>query len=118
MMTWMWMTAIVQDVKNDPIKDTVLGYLASYGGMAVGVTFLISALKAIWKSFIDGKEPILAIILSYIVGIVAKLVTDVYGPNTFKAWTLHILILLFVAVGAAVFHDKVVNAITGKKSSP
>lgn len=107
--------AFVQDPKSDPVKESVLGFLASYGGLAMGVTFLISGLKALWKSFIKGKEPVVCIVLSYIVGTVAKLVTPVYGADTFKDWALHLLILAFVAVGAAAFHDNFVNAITGKK---
>lgn len=116
MMGWMTiLAALVQDPKSDPVKDAVLGFLASYGGLAMGVTFLISGLKALWKTFIKGKEPVVCIALSYIVGTVAKLVTPVYGPDTFKSWALHLLILAFVAVGAGAFHDGFVNAITGKK---
>ena len=115
MMNLMATLLLLQDPKTDPIKDAVLGFLASYGGLAMGVTFLLSGLKALWKSFIKGKEPVLSIVLSYIIGTVAKLVTDVYGPDTFKSWALHLLILSFVAVGAAAFHDNFVNAITGKK---
>lgn len=115
MMAWMAMIEFFQDEKSDPVKEAVLNFLASYGGLAMGVTFLISAMKALWKTFIKGKEPIVCIALSYITGTVAKLVTPVYGPDTFKAWALHLLILAFVAVGAAAFHDSFVNAITGKK---
>lgn len=115
MISWMAMIALLQDAKSDPIKESVLNFLASYGGLAMGVTFLISGLKALWKTFIEGKEPIICIVLSYIVGTAAKLVTPAYGPDTFKAWALHLLILAFVAVGAAAFHDSFVNAITGKK---
>lgn len=100
----------------DPVKDVVSGFLVSYADLAAGVTFLISGLKTLWKDWVVNKEPVLAITLSYLLGIAAKTATDFYGEHTFKAWTIHLVILAFVAVGAAAFHDSFVNAITGKKS--
>lgn len=98
----------------DPVKDAVLGFTASYVGVAMGVTFLVSGVKALFKGWADGKEGYLTVVLSYGLGVVAKLVTDFYGDSSVKAWALHLLVLAFVAVGAAAFHDKFLNILQGK----
>lgn len=112
---------LVGDDPADPVKEIVLRFLLSYGGIATGVSFLVEGLKGLFKSKVDGKEPIIVIALSFIIGLAAKgLVPDVYGPNTPKAWALHGLILIFVAIGAAAFHDKFLSVLTSflpKKSS-
>lgn len=102
---------------DDPVKDVVLKFLASYLGLAAGVSFLVSGAKALFKAWSKGKEAVLTIILSMGLGTLAKLVTDVYGENSVKSWSLHLVVLVFVAVGAAAFHDKFTNAIQGKLGS-
>jgi DMSO reductase anchor subunit len=104
-------------VVDDPAKEAVLKFLGSYLGLSAGVAFLISGLKALWKGWVEHKEPILAIILTFVLGIVAKLVMpDIYGPHTIQSWSLHVVILLFVAIGAGAFHDYVINAVVKKVS--
>jgi len=103
---------------EDPVRETVLKFLASYGGLAVLVTFLVSGMKALWRPWVEKKEGHLTIALSFPIGIVAKLATDFYGPGNFASWALHIFILAFVAVGSAAFHDKFLNALQGKNTSP
>jgi hypothetical protein len=102
------------DQASDPVKELVLRFLLSYGGIVGGVSFLLEGLKLIFKTFVSGKEPILVIVLSFFLGASAKLLfVDVYGPNTKTAWGLHLLILFFVAVGAAAFHDKFLSVLLG-----
>lgn len=102
-------------VLDDPAKEAVLKFLGSYIGLSVGVAFLISGLKALWKSWVDNKEPVLAIILTFVLGNLAKLIlTDVYGSCTIASWALHEIVLAFVAIGAGAFHDYVVNAVVKK----
>ena len=103
---------------DDPVKDTVLGLLATYGGLAALVTFLVSGVKALWKGWAESKEGYLTVVLSYGLGIAAKLATDFYGPGSVKSWALHLLLLAFVAVGAATLHDKFLNVLQGKATSP
>ncbi len=109
------------DGPNDPVKELVLKFLLSYGGLAAGVSFLVEGLKAMFKNFIVGRENILVIILSFTLGAAAKaLLPGVYGAMTVNAWGLHLLILTFVAVGSAAFHDNFLSILTSffpKKSS-
>lgn len=97
---------MMTDGPNDPVKELVLKFLLSYGGIAGGVSFLVEGLKAIWKNWVSGRENVLVILLAFLLGSAAKaLMPGVYGPSTLNAWGLHELILVFVAVGAAAFHD-------------
>jgi hypothetical protein len=101
------------DVASDPVKELVLRFLLSYGGIAGGVSFLTEGLKMMFKSFFEGRENIFVILFSFILGGAAKgLMPGVYGPNTMNSWGLHVLILVFVAVGAAAFHDKFLSVLT------
>lgn len=101
--------------EKDTIKELVVTMLASYLGIALGVTLLVELIKMLTKDWAKEKAPALTILLTFVLGVSAKvLVPDVYGPNTFKAWTLHGVILIFVAVIAAVFHDKFWNVVKGK----
>lgn len=110
----MAMVAAMADEKTDPVKELVLRFLLSYGGIAGGVSFLVEGLKMIFKGKIDGREPVLVIVFSFLLGSAAKLLMpNVYGTNTMSAWGLHELILVFVAVGAAAFHDKFLSVLTG-----
>ena len=114
-MSWITMLAAMTLQEKDTIKELVLGFLASYVGMALGVSLLVELLKMLAKDWIKPRAPQLTIIFTFIFGGAAKwLLPDVYGPNTYKSWTTHFLILVFVAVLAAVFHDKFWNAIKGK----
>lgn len=106
---------------NDPVKELVLKFLLSYGGIAAGVSFLVEGLKGMFKTWMDGRENLMVIALSFGLGAAAKgLLPDVYGPKTVGAWGLHLLILTFVAVGAAAFHDKFLSVLTSilPKRSP
>lgn len=107
------MTNVMADVASDPVKELVLRFLLSYGGIAGGVAFLIEGLKVMFKAFVSGREPALTILLSFALGAAAKaLMPGTYGASTLNAWGLHLLILTFVAVGAATFHDKFISVLT------
>lgn len=115
------MAAALVDEKSDPVKELVLRFLLSYGGIAGGVSFLVEGLKAMFKGKVDGKEPVLVIVLAFVLGSAAKALVPAYGPNTLTSWGLHELILVFVAVGAAAFHDKFLSVMTSfipKKTPP
>lgn len=113
---------MIQPPEADPFKELILRFLLSYGGVAAGVSFLVEGLKSMWKEWMTGREPLVTIILAFFLGAASKaLIPDVYGPNTVNSWGLHLLILVFVAVGAAAFHDKFLSVITSflpKKSPP
>lgn len=115
------LVAAMADGPNDPVKELVLRFLLSYGGIAGGVSFLVEGLKAMFKDRISGREPVIVILLAFILGSAAKALVPVYGPNTLNSWGLHELILVFVAVGAAAFHDKFLSVLTSfvpKKQPP
>jgi len=106
---------VSEDAKTDAIKELVVTLLASYGGIALGVSLLIELLKMLAKDWTKPKAPVLTILLAFLLGAAAKcLMPEIYGPHNFKAWTLHIIILVFVSVIAAIFHDRFWNVIKGK----
>jgi hypothetical protein len=115
------LAALTADGPNDPVKELILRFLLSYGGIAGGVSFLVEGLKTMFKEKISGREPVIVILLAFVLGSAAKALTTVYGPNTLDSWGLHELILVFVAVGAAAFHDKFLSVLTSflpKKQPP
>lgn len=90
--------------------------LVSYPGLAFTVVALIGAVKKLWRPWVDGKEPMLAVVLSYVLGISSKLTV----PKAFEGvhWVLFLISLIFVAVMAMSLHDRVVNPILAGKPSP
>lgn len=106
------------DDKKDFILDLVMTFLASYAGLAGGVSLLVELLKMLWKDWVRPKAPALTIVFTFLLGPAAKLVMpEVYGPSNFKGWALHFIILVFVAVLAAAFHDSFWNTVKGKLGS-
>jgi hypothetical protein len=102
----------IPDMASDPVKELVLRFLLPYGGIAAGVSFLVEGLKAMFKTAFEGRENVFVILFSFGLGTAAKgLIPGVYGPNTVSSWGLHLLILVFVAVGAAAFHDKFLSTL-------
>lgn len=100
---------------KDVILELVLQFLASYFGIAIGVSMLVELTKWIAKEWTKPKAPVLTILLTFLLGSAAKcLMPDVYGGHTFKAWTMHAVVLIFTSVIAAAFHDKFFNIIRGK----
>jgi len=95
-------------VADDAVRDSILKSLASYGGIAFLVVALVGGLKTLWRTWADGKEPQIAAIATLLLGTAAKIcLPEVYGPHTLQAWTLHLIVLIFVAVGAKGVHDAV-----------
>ena len=113
MLTLMAFLAMAEEMKEDPIKSIVLKFLLSYGGLAAGVSFLVEGLKTAFKK-LSGYENALVLMLTLALGAVAKyLMPAVYGGPTAKDWTMHMLVLVFVAIGAAAFHDKFLSVMLG-----
>lgn len=103
---------------EDPVRDTVVKALASYTGIAALVVALVGGLKLMFKEKIDGKEPLLALGLTFVIGAVAKLVLPaIYGENRLDSWALHTIVLLVVAVVAKGLHDGPLSALKGKEKS-
>lgn len=89
--------------------------LVTYPGLMFCVVAIVGALKKLFPAWIDGKEPYLGLLLSYVLGIAAKLSI----PNAFTKvhWVVFLVTLLFVAVGAKLGHDHILNEII-KGQSP
>lgn len=83
--------------------------LATYPGLAFGVVAIIGSLKKLFPAWTDGKEPHLGLILSYALGISAKL----FVPGAFAAvhWVVYLASLVLVAAGAKFGHDHILNEI-------
>jgi hypothetical protein len=102
---------------QDAIKNLVLEFLASYLGIALGVVTIVEFLKFSAKAWAKPRGPVLSIVAAFALGPAAKVIfPELYGPNDFKAWTLHLIILMFVGILAATFHDRLLNLVKGKVS--
>lgn len=88
--------------------------LGTYFGLAAAVVAAIGALKKLFPAWVAGKEPVLGLSLSYILGISTKL----FMPGSYKDvhWVIFLLSLLVVAAGAKFGHDHLLNdVIKGNK---
>ena len=104
-----WISQTVTDV---PMQID----LASYGGIALAVVALIGAFKKLFKAWVDGKEPMLAFVLTMVLGVTAKLAGMFAGADV-KAWASHVVALILTAAAAGVVHDKIVEPVLQGKDA-
>ena len=98
--------------------DDVLVLLGSFAGLAAVVTGAVGALKGLFKEWVKGKEPMLVLVLSYLIGISAK-IAGLYGGNELKHWLAHLVCLLvFVALPSFAIHDNIINKLLRRKAEP
>jgi len=90
--------------------------LATYPGLIAAVVAIIGLLKKMFPEWVDKKEPVMGLALSFTLGISAKL----FMPGAFAAvhWVVYLISLLVVAAGAKIGHDYFVNQIIANKPSP
>ncbi|MGH7260558.1 MAG: hypothetical protein ACREI9_07725 [Nitrospiraceae bacterium] len=90
--------------------------IATYPGLIAAVVAIIGLLKKLFPEWIEKKEPVLGLGLSYTLGISAKL----FLPGAFKDvhWVVYMISLLAVAAGAKIGHDYFVNQIIANKAAP
>jgi len=90
--------------------------LVSYPGLIAAVVALIGVTKKLWKPWVKGKEPMLAVALSYVLGISSKLTI----PKAFQGiyWVPFLVTLVFVAMAAMSAHDRIVNQVLAGKPAP
>lgn len=98
-------------VTSDSLQLT--GDLKSYGGIMLLVTGLIGFIKSMWRAWVDGKEPIIALGLTIAMGVAAKLLGNFQNVD----WVGHSIALLLSAGGAGLFHDKISSPIIGAAKS-
>jgi hypothetical protein len=90
--------------------------VATYFGLSAAVVGAIGALKKLFPTWIEGKEPHIGLVLSYVIGVSTKL----FMPGAYEKvhWVPFLLSLLLVAAGAKFGHDYLVNKVIANKPSP
>ena len=103
----------LSDETTDPIRQLVVELLVSYGGIASGAAVLSEGLKNIFKRMV-GHENYWTFMFAFVLGLPAKyLFPNAYGPMHARAWVFHIMVLLFVGVGAAAMRERLLARLTG-----
>ena len=101
------------DETTDPIRQLVVELLVSYGGIAGGAAILSEGLKRIFKRMV-GQENYWTFLLTFVLGVPAKyLFPNAYGPMHTRAWVFHVIVLLFIGVGAAAMRERLLQKMTG-----
>jgi hypothetical protein len=83
--------------------------LITYPGLMAAVIAVVGGLKHFFPIWIEGKEPQLGLALSYVLGIAAKL--SIPGAFAKVHWIVFLVSLLFVAIGAKLGHDHLLNEV-------
>lgn len=87
--------------------------LVTYTGLMAAVVTVIGALKKLFPAWIDGKEPVLSLVFSYVLGISTKLFMP--GAYVKVHWIVFLVSLLVVAAGAKWGHDVLLNQVIKNK---
>lgn len=87
--------------------------LGTYFGLSAAVIAVIGALKKLFPAWIVGKEPVIGLVSSYVLGISVKLFMT--GSYKDVHWVIFLLSLLIVAAGAKFGHDHLLNTIVKNK---
>jgi len=87
--------------------------LGTYVGLSAAVIGAIGGLKKLFPTWINGKEPVLGLVFSYVLGIATKL----FIPGAYKDvnWVIFLLSLLVVVAGAKFGHDHLLNTVIKNK---
>ena len=97
-----------------PFKESDLW---SFGGLAIVIPMLVGGLKKLWPAWIDGKEPTLAFVLTYALGIAGKLTMKAIAfPGV--SWMGMILGLFFVSIASTQVHDVFLNKVVHRQDDP
>jgi len=92
--------------------------LASYCGLAAAVVALVEVLKLLWKSWVSGKELILSLGLTLVIGPVTKLTVPHAYENV--PWVIFLVSLVVLQVPLnKILHDSTLQPLTdAAKKSP
>lgn len=95
------------------MQDFTQWDLVTYPGLSLAVVAVIGALKKLFPNWINGKEPVLGLISSYVLGISTKL----FMPGAYEKvhWIVFLISLLVVAAGAKWGHDVLLNQVIKNK---
>jgi hypothetical protein len=96
------------------VEGSNLVDLGTYAGIALAVVGLVGAAKKLFKAWVDGKEPMLALCLTLVIGVTAK-IGGMFGVNDVKSWLLHVIVLVLTATASGNAHDFLVNKVLKNK---
>lgn len=97
---------------NLPFKESDL---LSFAGLALLIPAMVGGIKKLWPKWIDGKEPAIVFILTYVLGFAAKLTAKAVAfPGV--SWLGLVIGLFFVALAAAQVHDTFIRKVIHKES--
>lgn len=96
-----------------PFKESDL---LSFGGLALIVPMMVGGIKKLWSSWISGKEPAIAFMLTYVIGFSAKLTVKAAFPGV--SWLGLAIGLFFVALAAGQVHDTFINKVIHREEDP
>lgn len=87
--------------------------LLSYPGISAIVVMLIGGIKRMFPAWTDGKEPLLGLSFSVVLGVLAKL--TVTGAFSDVQWVPHTVALVLTAFMAKLGHDYLLNQVVKGK---
>lgn len=87
--------------------------LLSYGGLVGAVVAILQGLKGAVPSLVSGRERFFVLILSVVLGVVAK--TVVHGFPGVDWGSFVVMLFVLVVPNANIAHDVIVNPLMGKK---
>lgn len=97
--------------RDDAIKTMVVTLLASYLGIAIFTALLFEGVKLAVPAAVVKRENLFVLFLTFAVGGVAKWLIPVYGETDKRAWAMHMVVLVVVAIIGMMFHDKLMDAV-------
>ena len=92
---------------NLPFKESDLW---SFGGLAVVIPMLMSGIKYFLPKLVDGREPLIVLLMTYALGFAAKFTMKTVAFTGVSPLGL-VVGLFFVALAAAQVHDTFINKI-------
>jgi hypothetical protein len=92
--------------------------LTNFAGLVAAVLAAVSAVKAGWPAWAEGREPRLALLLGLIFGIAARAVHPVSFAGGLEGWIAAALQGIMAGIAAQVAHDKALGPIKGDRKEP
>lgn len=85
--------------------------LTTVAGISAAAMFFLSTIKALFPKKVEGKEPIIAVIIGLSLAVAAHLGKTIEFKPGIEGWIQTIAVGLGVAVGAQGGHDYVLNPV-------
>lgn len=88
--------------------------LKTVAGIMVATTAAIGGVKKLFREWVKGKEPFLALAIPLVFAVVSKLA----GGWKATSWADLLVAVFFAALGSGLLHDKMTNPVMAGKKSP